>query len=503
MLRATVLAAALAAAGQAHAQAAPPSFLLEPYVSATLTATDNSSFEQRGNASSDTILTTGAGFSVRARGAHTKIDGRFGFDATHYLQNTREDRVLPNGALGLNSELVDNWVYVDASLLSQQTSRDVLAARTDNTTSFNRISLTRYQVAPYVERDLSPTMKLQARTDQSWTRSSGEGATSETDAHVQRHLVRIEDKPHPLGWSAEFSRDDTRYRDQDDSALVEDTLRVTGSYLIDEQFQLGAVVGSERIKTIDQKESSTLYGLDAAWRPDPRTDLSTRVERRSFGTGWEGKFAHRTPFYAFNIGFSRQPTTYAQTLGTGARGGNIAQLLDAMLTTRYPDPNERARLVADLIARQGLPTSLGEPLSIVSSGAQLSRAINASVVFNGTRHTLSFSFFSENIEALQLDDDSVLAPARDRTQQRGLAVEFNRRLTPLTSLALLARFARTETQTLVQQGDSREKQFSATITTTLGPSTTASAGLRRQSIKSTTAGDADETALVAGINHRF
>lgn len=503
MLRATVLAAALAAAGQARAQVAPPAFLLEPYVSATLTATDNSSFEQRGNASSDTILTTGAGFSLHARGSRTKADGRFGFDATHYLQNTRDDRVLPNGSLALNSELVDNWFYVDASLLSQQTSRDVLAARTDTTSTFNRITLTRYQVAPYVERDLSPTIKLQARTDQSWTRSSGEGATSETDAHVQRHLVRIEDKPNPLGWSAEFSRDDTRYRDQDESALVEDTVRFTGSYLIDEQFQLGAVIGSERIATLDQKERSTLYGLDAAWRPDPRTDLSARVESRSFGTGWESKFTHRTPFYAFNVGYSRQPTTYAQTLGTGGRGGNIAQLLDAMLTTRFPDPNERARLVADLIARQGLPASLAEPLSIVSSGAQLSRALNASVVFNGTRHTFAVSYFSENIEALQLDDDSVLAPSRDSTKQRGIAVEFNRRLTPLTSLALRARFARTETQTILLQGDSREQQFSATITTTLGPSTTASAGVRRQTIKSTTAGDADETALVAGVNHRF
>lgn len=475
---------------------------IEPSVAAELTVTSNGRFESRSEAEGDVVLNTRLGVAVREQGAGLRVNGDFSLNAVNYTRGTQGDRVLPSGYLNLDAELLERWLLLDASLLSQQTSQDVLGVRADSSSTVNRLTVNRARLAPRLQRELSATRRVRIGTDQSWTRTSGDGADASLDAHVQQHLMRIESDPRPLGWSAEFKRDETTYRDQSDPALQQDAVRLVGSYLWDQQVQFGVVLGNERIRTQAESERSTLYGVDLAWRPDERTDISARIERRSFGLGWEGRFTHRTPTYAFNLGFSRRPTTYSQTLGTVEPGGNIRGLLDAALTTRVPDPVERSRLVGDLIASRGLPTTLAEPLSIVAAGAQLARSFTASVVFTGARNTLSLAAYAERLEGLTLDEQSLLGP-RDATRQHGAAIEWNRRLTPQTTLALLARWSINRTLSLLSEGSARDLLLSTSFMTNLSPRTAASLGLRRQTLDSSTSGRVRETALVVGIDHRF
>lgn len=486
-------------------------WFVQPTIKAGLTATSNSGYTRSTTAQSDTIVDVEPGIIVRGKGPRITVDGALYVVALDYLNGTQSNTVLPHGNLGMTADLIDRYLMLDASVVVDQTSANAFGVRPEGTSSVNVDTNTQYRFNPYVKHAFNDNLELNARADNTWVRTSHSTSASNAtpqpnprdNAYVQDQRISLVRKPTPLGAELNVRHQDTRYAQQNVSALTIDQWRAIGTLGLNESVQVGVVGGSEKNRVPGAEVTDQVYGLKLRWRPDERTDLDTTVEHRFFGAGYEAAFTHRTPFLAWNLRLSRGATTSASTLASSQAGGNIANLLDATFTTRHPDPVERARVVREFMATRGLSASATGPVDIYTQLAQLEQALNASVVWTTPRDTASASFYLVKNDPLPLigaADTGQLAPA---TSQKGVVLQFNHRLTPLVSLDTQARWSRVEGRGSIVTSHTRESVYRAGLNWLLSPRTTGNAGLRWQQIKSSVTGDADETALYMSLDHRF
>lgn len=504
--RKLVGACVLAAGPAAVAQDMPPVFT--PEINATLTFTDNGNYARAGEARSDTILSVTPRLSVNLRGARNTVEGDFGFESLTYTNNTQKDRVLPRGSLRWRSNLIDRWLLLDTSVVADRSPVDPFAGSPGGDLSFNDYSLVRYRIAPTIDHAFSPSLALLARSDRSWTKRSGGPNPDDPlrDTYVEQQVVRLEQQPLPLGYSLEYNREKTEYTSAPiGSVLSLQTLRGVGTYRLTPELTLGAVVGHENSKFSLTDRSETLYGARVRWTPTERTLLSAALEHRFFGTGWDLQWNHRSPFFAFQVRLLRQPTTQPASQVLGAPGATVGSLLDALLTTRVPDPAQRSVMVSDLINRLGIPGELISPVELFSDYAQLQQGGTASVIFMGRLTTVAVTLYESKFERLRFEDDPLGAPGLSTSDNRqsGLEVELNRRLTQRLAFNVGLRWARIA-GLAAREGDyTREKSLRATVTYALSPDTTMTFGLRRQLLDSNVRDAGRETGGLIGIGHRF
>jgi uncharacterized protein (PEP-CTERM system associated) len=188
------------------------------------------------------------------------------------------------------------------------------------------------------------------------------------------------------------------------------------------------------------------------------------------------------------------------TLGSG---GDVTSLLDAILTTRYPDPIERARVVQDVIRRQGLPANLSRPLTLYTQQAYISTARSLTVGLLGTNNALSMSVGYLRLEGVT-PNSVLLAPIGVATSaQRALAITYSRRMSPL--LAFNATVGRTRVDELgtALPLSTTQRTLRVSLTRQLSPKAELIIGGRRQVAKSNAALDSVESAAFVGISKRF
>ena len=178
---------------------------------------------------------------------------------------------------------------------------------------------------------------------------------------------------------------------QDD--LTIDVARVIATYALTDELSVGLRGGYEQTNLVSCEDGCGIYGAEWRWRPSERTYLTGFVEDRFFGTGWNLAFTHRMPRLAWNLVLSRGIDTSPQQLFTLPASNNVQSLVDAMFTTRFPDPVERARVVQDFINQQSLATSTRGPTTIYAQRFSLVDSRIGSVAWLGTRNTVALSGF--------------------------------------------------------------------------------------------------------------
>jgi len=197
----------------------------------------------------------------------------------------------------------------------------------------------------------------------------------------------------------------------------------------------------------------------------------------------------------------RRSTTYAAQVAALPAGGDVAQLLDSLLSTRITNPVERATAVQQLIAQRGLPATLASALDLFSPSAQLLNSASLSAALLGVRHTITLRGFYDRTEDLIGVNPPPLFSSNAR--QYGASLGMTRRLQPDAT----ADFSLTRSRVVgfgtnagvvtnnlsVRFGASRQ----------LSLRTTVSAALRRQWVDSTAVTNANQTALSFGLLHRF
>jgi uncharacterized protein (PEP-CTERM system associated) len=497
--RAVLCAVLLNAVNAASAQ----SLVLQPAVQLRSVTTNNVSFAESSAARSDTVLIITPRLDVLTINPGYRLNASLAADAVSYLGRSQADRLLPRAQADLTAQLIDRWLFVDGTLSADTTAGNPFGVLEDeSSTIFNRSTVYRRRISPYVVRELSPTERLQLRSDHSWFRSSNAAGTDTTiDTYLQSQLASYELRPQPLGMSAQYTRDASEYSNLADNSVLFETARLSALYEAAPQLVLTLTVGRDHARYSGTDQSDTLRGVGVRWAPTERTSLAALVEKRFFGTGWTLNLAHTTPFLVVSADAQRRATTYAAQVAALPAGGDVSQLLDSLLSTRIVNPIERATAVQQLIAQRGLPATLTSALDLFSPSAQMLNSASLSAALLGVRHTITLRGFYDRTEDLIGANPPPLFSSNAR--QYGGSLTMTRRLQPNTTADLSA------TRNRVVGFGSNLGSVTNNLSIRLGASrqlslrTTVSAALRRQWVDSTAVVNANQTTLSFGLLHRF
>jgi len=477
---------------------------------ANAVASNNVAMSSSGTAESDVVVTVTPQFQVTGLGAGFRLDGDLGFDGITYLARTQGDHLYPRARLGLNVELVDRLLYVDTALDANSVAQSPFGVLNDGTTNQNRATVTRERISPYIRRELGANALLLARSDNSWTQTAnalgGTGDTLRSDVHA--HMASYSLLPRPLGMQIQVSRLDSQNNNTStigaNRQVTFDAARLSVLWAPVSDFYVGLTGGRDRGAYGNTDTSGTLYGMLLRWLPTPRTDLYASAEKRFFGTGWNGRFTHRSPFVVVSGSMTRDATTYAADLASIAPDSSVAALLDAGLTSRITDPQERQQTVNDTIRQLGLPRTLNGAVNVTSLFARVNQRADVSIALLGTRHTLVLRTFQTTTQDLLGPTDVVTDVTSANARQRGASATLSRRLTPDTTADVGVTYARAVGFGATEGLRTVNKNVRLGVSHNLSPRTTVAGGVRYRQLDSTRGTlSAQETAVFVGALHRF
>jgi uncharacterized protein (PEP-CTERM system associated) len=497
----------------APAAAPPPpqAWRIEPYLRTTVTATDNSDLSTAGTVPKDVIFDIEPRLVVKGRGANYRLDADVTAHALFYTNDPEDNRFFPVGTVALNANLLDRWIYLDASVSADQIATDPYAFRTDIDTGRNQINTLGYRISPYLQHEFTPSLSLQARSDNYWTKRRGTFAAADPrrNSLFEKQSVLLEKRPLPFGFSAEASQEVTSYRSGvSETVLKIDSARAVASYAVDPTFVISAVGGVEKSVYALTTSTDNIAGARFTWNATERSELKGSYERRFFGNGGSLEWNHRSPFIGVSISAAREPTATGSSFVLQTGGLSIESLLDAIFTTRYPDPAQRAVVVSSVVAGLGIPNVLGEPLEVFSDYAQVRDSFNASIIFQGIRTTLITRFYIVRLRQLS-NDSATFVPlitiAFDNVQ-KGVSADYTQKLSRTFSANVSAGYANIEGLGLAAGQTTSNQNVRLTLTQELSPDTKISYGIRHQVDRVTSAGlqrKAQEIATFIGLIHRF
>lgn len=480
----------------------------KPEVGATVTWTSNSAYATNRPEESDTILSLRPRLYLYRRAPDFTVEGNVGFDVVHYLEGTRSNDTRPAGELAVRARPGGGPFHLDAEAAVESRSLDPYSGFAEDDSTANEYRFVRYRLTPYLDHQIRPGLQLLARADNVWTRRiGGESVLRDLrrDAYVQQQIVRLEQQPQRLGYWVEAYREDTRYRYASDTTLRLEALRASVTYAVTSQFSIGPLAGVERTRYSLTDTTDTIYGLQATWEPSERSRLAGRLEHRFMGAAWDVEWRHRSPFVTLYVRWLRLPSTQvASQVLSPELGTDVRTLVDALLTTRIPDPVQRTEAVQRLISELGLPPTLSSALELFAGYAQLQRSVSATALFSGRRTTVSLTAYRTKYERLPDEDlGATLGASAADNRQHGVEADFSRRLTPLLVGGLTVRYAKIEGLGASLGTATDERSVRARLNFNLSPRTTFTLGLRRRLLDSNIVTSGNETAVIAGLVHRY
>jgi len=500
----TAFAAPLLAPAPAHAQR----WVFGGGISSQLTWSSNADLGSTGGGD-DTILNVRPHVTLRTVGGPVQLDGSAALNGVTTANHTQPSRILPEADFNARAEAIQRFLYLEGGVRAVQSSVDPFGPRPEQGTSLNTFTAWQLRFTPRIESQIDPLTRYRLQSANSWARQSGggdsvTGATS-GEGYFGRHTALVEHDPRPLGWRLEAERSQTRYRNDLQEPVTNDLVRATVDYAVGSDWTLGVHAGRERTSLLPDDPQHTIFGAQARWQPSPRTTLSAFEEKRFFGKSYRLIFDNRLPHVAWNVTLSRDLDTTPQALFDLRGANDLADSLDAILTSRYPDPIERARIVQDIIARQGLPSQSLQPLSLFSQRVSIVTGRNASVTFLGARNTLTLNAFGSRTQ----DASQAAAPATGTTfgnnSQYGASASLSHVLTPATSVNVSTAWSRITAIGTDEQSIERSVRLRVGMQT--GPRTNVFGGARYRrftsNATSSVTAEGNEGAVFVGLDHAF
>lgn len=477
---------------------------VEPAISSQLSWTSNSSFGDAVGGKSDTILELSPRVRISGGGARLRVSGTAAVTGVAYADHTQPSTVEPSADLSARLEAIERLFFVEMGYRAVQTSENPFGVRADAAGGRNRLTTSQWRVSPIIEGEAAGNLRYRLRSDNTWTREIGGDAAVGAEGYFGRHSMSIERDPRPFGWRLEGERSFTRFDDPAELAVSVETARAVLNYAVADDWSVGVRGGYERNNiAASEDRRRSIYGFETRWQPSPRTSLSAFRERRFFGSGWNLALDHRQPRLAWSMGLTRGIDTTPQALLDLPATNNVAGLIDAMFTTRYPDPVERARVVQDFIAQQGLPSATAGPVSLFAPRVSLVTSRRASVSLLGARSTLTFSGFS--IRTQDALDTGPLATDAAVTNniQHGAALVLSHRLSPLIGLSVTLDWSRIRSLEAVAPDETSQQGLRVQFSVQAAPLTSVFLGGRYRKIDSNVSTEGREGVVYVGLDHRF
>jgi uncharacterized protein (PEP-CTERM system associated) len=472
-----------------------------PSIEAQTTISDNVDIGFSTERQSGAIFTLAPALSFKDRGSSLRIDGSVGLKAIYFSGGSQKNQLLPRVDLTLSADIVRNFFTVEAGVRSERYSVNPLGLQLEGDTTEDRFTSLSYRLNPKIEKELSPGLKVFANSENTLTQT--EGAAQSVSGWVSSNsLAYVEQKPAPLGWRVELANESTRFRQASGNSYRNTAGKGSLSYSPSTEFVLSLSAGRERARTAAGNASGSTYGAEVSWSPSERTSIQAGGERRFFGNAWNFNLSHRMPWLAVSARLTQDITPFPLVFSTLAATDNVAGMLDGILTTRISDSQERAKAVQNLMNRFGIPSSTLGNISLYSDNFLLARGAVVRMVLLGNRSSLSLTASrnkSTEIPGLStaLSVPSLLSGSRNQQ----VSVGANYRLNEVT--ALVGTVAESKTTTESGAAQARQSSVEITLNRILTPNTSALVGARNQKFNLTGNSPARESAIFAGLSHRF
>lgn len=472
-------------------------------IDASVVATSNGAGRPRGLEESEVLLGLTPGLRFRREAADYTLNLVGSLEWLGSVNGTRETEVLPRLEAGLNSTLIDRWLYLDASASVRQVEVDPFLGRSSAGAGNNVRRLEYVQFRPYIRRELTPRIDFEAALEETRTKVQNDDAAS---ARVSTGRLALRGRPRPLGFGLEYQTQDTRYADVPDGEWKLDTARASLQALLFDDFVLSLIAGRERTSSRLAERNDDIRGVGLRWVPGPRTEMEAQVERRFFGNGFRARASHRTPSWSFSASAQREPASTSSLAGS-VSSDTLGDFLNAILTTRFPDPAQRAALVDSLLASRGLPNELARALDLLAGYAQLNTGGTATIAYLTPRTTASLTLFAQSLRQLTAADalPVVSALRTDDARQGGAEMNVSYLLGRDSRLSARVRWLQVRGLGLRDGERTTDRDLRFFWTVNLSPRTEASFGPYWRSVttNSTNIASFRENALQALLSHRF
>ncbi|HVY07571.1 MAG TPA: TIGR03016 family PEP-CTERM system-associated outer membrane protein [Burkholderiales bacterium] len=478
-----------------------------PSITVGETYSDNIALTSDATKRSDWVSQVTPGLTVAGTGADLRFNASYTPYYNYYARGSGNDDFFQRGhALG-NLQLADHLLFLDFGGSIDQ--YDVLlggplTTSTVNTTG-NRATVGTYFASPYLRHDFGSQMQLEVRLTESVVDTDGvESLPDSRSDHVELHA-----KNGPayklFTWNVDYSRENIDYRGDQDNSVIE-TTTATGKRLVTSSLGLIAQAGYETYTMGEFLPDSkgAMWSAGFEWIPSPVTRLKATAGHRFYGAAYLLEFSHRTRLTTWGIDYHEIVTTSRSEFLVTA-GTTTSSYLDTLFSAQFPDPAARKRAVDEFIARTGLPPTLGSETNFLNSQLFLTKRLQASTGWLGSKNVVLLNVFRENRETLI--GNEVVQFAGDFSNnssivQTGVGGQWNFRLSQRDSWNTGASYSRndftgtTRRDTLFYLGMGLTRQFQ--------PKLYGSVNYRRQQNDSNEDGfDYTENAVFANITMRF
>ncbi len=285
----------------------------------------------------------------------------------------------PRGNLNLQTTLVDQWLYLDASASAQQSSVSPFFATGDDTLNRtgNANTVYSYGIAPRIQRrfkdfaELLLSYSLNEQSNSSDLVNDTRSQTAVVDLNSQGEggafFWRIRGDYNLLEYSQSVALQE---RDNELSSV-----RATTGYQVSTAWQFNATAGQEfnDFVSISDDIDGEFWDLGVVWQPNARTSIDAGYGDRFFGAAPRFSARYRHKRSVVQISYARD-LTYDRNLRT----------------LQDPLPSENA-FGQQIDPSSGQPLALGDTPTTVSNSPILDERFTLSYAFQGRRSGLQIS----------------------------------------------------------------------------------------------------------------
>lgn len=424
---------------------------IQPSVSLSESYTDNVQLVETGE-EGDFITSIMPGVAIRGEGRRLQMNADYLYNYNKYLDKSEFDAGTHNLQGNINNEVVRDHLFLDvfAAMFPAQVSNQGQVSnrnsnrrdRLDQLNAGNRADVISYGFTPRYQQAFGSIADFTASTNYSDT-STGEGVAGggqnnslDIGLNSGRRFARS-------SWGLIYQRRDN----QNDNTGEDQTFQSlfgNGGYQLNRFFRLTGQIGIEdnQFSTDQNQESGPSWLFGGVFTPNPRTSLSGQFGQRIFGDTKQ-----------FDFNYRRRRVTISGNYNEELRTSN--EVLRDQQVFRREDPFGNPLPINPIDN-----TDFGLPLDEVglTDDVFINRRLTAVIGYFRKRDTFSANVYRNEQEST-------------RNQQvemnTGFGANWNRRLSPRTSVGLLGDYQERESEN--QQGSSTFLYLSPYLSYTIGP----------------------------------
>jgi uncharacterized protein (PEP-CTERM system associated) len=293
----SVLMAALVAASVFSPLAQAIEWDVTPSISATSTATDNSS-QSSSNSQGSLITTVSPGISLVSKGSR-RIKAALSYRVTGIVRvggDNQSNNINHNLAANGKAELVEDFLYLDGSANISQQLISLLGSPADaNTNNSNRATVGTYSISPYAQKRFGSFANgLLRYTHSAAIFQNNVSGNSQSDGVIA--ALSSGSRFDVIDWSLNYSE---RHTNNGSSTSLQsnttnfETESATLGLKVSRTFRVFATVGRDSNNFINAAElNGDYYTAGVDWRPSDRTSIQASAGKRYLGNTYALSLRH-------------------------------------------------------------------------------------------------------------------------------------------------------------------------------------------------------------------